>query len=407
MRFLIALYVFVSSAAVRSGVVGRVVLATAVAVTVVGLGTADASGAGKSNRPAITFISPSPSEGATLATNSVQFAFTYNRRPKQTQTLVCALSGPTSSSGACDAPAEFGTKGSVSGKAYTGLANGSYTFVVSLTLTDGGTTSATRHFTITVPVRHIYWTNPTGSIGRANVDGTGKDASFITGLQTGFPEGMAVDGNYIYWANLSQGIGRANLDGTGVNESFISGVQPGPVDVAVDGNHVYWGNHDDAVGRANLDGTGVNESFISGLLLQTDGVAVDGSHVYWSSSFGAIGRANLDGTGVNQSFITTGAFSAPVKVAVDGNYIYWANGESPDSIGRANLDGTGVNLSFIVVGPDLGGIAVDGNYIYWANFGTGMIGRANLDGTGVNQSFMFITIPSGPLIPFDVAVDAG
>jgi alpha-tubulin suppressor-like RCC1 family protein len=81
----------------------------------------------------------------------VSFAFTYNRKPKATRTLVCALSGPTSSSGACDAPVATAT-GSQSGKSYSALADGSYTFTVSRTLTDGGTASATRHFTVAVPV---------------------------------------------------------------------------------------------------------------------------------------------------------------------------------------------------------------------------------------------------------------
>ena len=104
-----------------------------------------------SARPAVTFVAPSPAEGATLTTDSVTFAFTYNKKPKATRTLTCTLSGPTSVSGACDAPVAFGEKGSRSGKFYSGLASGSYTFTVSLILTDGGTASATRHFTVAVP----------------------------------------------------------------------------------------------------------------------------------------------------------------------------------------------------------------------------------------------------------------
>ena len=90
------------------------------------LGAAQASAA---TRPAITFVSPpSPAQGATLTTNSVSFKFTYNRKPKATRTLVCALSGPTSSSGPCDPPTAPGADGSQSGASYGGLANGAYTF---------------------------------------------------------------------------------------------------------------------------------------------------------------------------------------------------------------------------------------------------------------------------------------
>jgi alpha-tubulin suppressor-like RCC1 family protein len=126
----------------------RIVIFIATAVGLMGIVSTLASAA----PPAITFVPPSPDEGATVTSNSVSFAFTYTKKPQATETLVCTLSGPTSSSGPCDSPVAFGDKGSQSGKSYTGLANGQYTFTVSLTLTDGGTASATRHFTVAVPV---------------------------------------------------------------------------------------------------------------------------------------------------------------------------------------------------------------------------------------------------------------
>ena len=72
----------------------------------------------------------------------------------------------------------------------------------------------------------IYWANNgTGTIGRANLDGTGANQSFITGSPASVPCGVAVDGGHIYWANTSFGtIARANLDGTGVDQNFITGV---------------------------------------------------------------------------------------------------------------------------------------------------------------------------------------
>src|SRR5262245_22753008 len=80
------------------------------------------------NNPSITFVSPSPAESASDSDGNVTFAFTYNRTPKQTATVTCALTGQGSQS--CDAPVAFpsnSTTGSKSGKAYTGLANGNYT----------------------------------------------------------------------------------------------------------------------------------------------------------------------------------------------------------------------------------------------------------------------------------------
>ena len=146
---------------------------------------------------------------------------------------------------------------------------------------------------------------------------------------------------YVYWTTGSSAtIGRANLDGTGVNQSFITGVGTSPDGVAVDGAHAYWTYFDtDAIGRANLDGTGVNPSFIAAPTSRGSQVAVDGAHVYWVSKFsdaapgppvlaspgtGAIGRANLDGTGVDPNFISGISFPAG-GVAVDGPHLYWTS----------------------------------------------------------------------------------
>src|SRR5918911_416018 len=150
----------------------------------------------------------------------------------------------------------------------------------------------------------VYWANSgTNSIGRANLDGTGADQSFITGANA--PDGVAVDGAHIYWANRAT-IGRANLDGTGASQNFIPGAL-NPSGVAVDGAHVHWANvNPRTIRRAKLDGTDVNQNFITGANAPA-GVAVDGAHLYWTNftgTGGAIGRANLDGTGVDQSFIT-------------------------------------------------------------------------------------------------------
>jgi hypothetical protein len=87
---------------------------------------------------------------------------------------------------------------------------------------------------VTVDATHIYWAdNRAGTIGRANRDGTGADPNFITGLDTNkvlnitgndTPASVAVDAAHIYWTSYAAGtIGRANLDGTGVHQKFITG----------------------------------------------------------------------------------------------------------------------------------------------------------------------------------------
>ncbi len=249
-------------------------------------------------------------------------------------------------------------------------------------------------------LRHVYWSNSDEgtTIGRADVDGSNVNQSFIGGA-SGL-EGVAVDANYVYWANNNSGtIGRANLDGSNVNQSFIGGVFC-PGGVAVDGNFVYWANFcTGTIGRANLDGSNPNQSFIGGAS-GSHGVAVDANYVYWAnSSTDTIGRANLDGSNPNQSFI--GGASGPLGVAVDANFVYWSNANS-FTIGRANLDGSNPNQSFIGGASAPFGVAVDGNFVYWANQNSGTIGRANLDGSNPNQSFI-----GGASGPKGVAVDAG
>lgn len=241
----------------------------------------------------------------------------------------------------------------------------------------------------------VYWSNYNSTIGRANVDGSGVNQSFIN--DPGHPLGLAVDGEHIYWTDFNYNtIARANLDGSGVNRSFISGAAD-PRGVAVDGQHVYWTNTDaGTIGRANLDGSGVNQTFISGASVPY-GVAVDRQHIYWTNlGSGTIGRANLDGSGANQSFIR-GA-RAPVGLAADGQHVYWTNTSQVLTIGRANVDGSGVNQSFVITASYPDGVAVDGQHIYWT-LESGTIARANLDGGGVNQSFI-----SGAIVPYGVAV---
>ncbi len=76
---------------------------------------------------------------------------------------------------------------------------------------------------IAVDSNYIYWgsnnSNPVGSIGRVNLDGGGlMELPFIGGA--GYSQSLSVDSSYIYWTT-GDSIGRANLDGTSVNTTFI------------------------------------------------------------------------------------------------------------------------------------------------------------------------------------------
>jgi hypothetical protein len=243
---------------------------------------------------------------------------------------------------------------------------------------------------VAVDASHIYWTGPNG-IGRANLDGSGFEPSFIPGVVDAAWHDLAVDASHVYWTYYYCGpgptsdfecngaIGRANLDGTGVDPTFIDGVIAGSV--AIDARFIYWtdlgpansaidtpGDTPDTIGRANLDGTDAETSFISvppGEAPELHGLAVDANHIYWtqvglSGLRGTIARADLDGTNVDQSFIPV---NPAFDIAIDATHVYWVRGvplgsHGPPAIGRANLDGTGAVGFFI--SPAGGGLAVDG-----------------------------------------------
>jgi hypothetical protein len=228
------------------------------------------------------------------------------------------------------------------------------------------------------------------SMGRANLDGTGINRTFVPSLPNGICGGIVTDGAHLYWAG-APGVGRANLDGSSPVDTFIN--SSNVCGVAVDGTHVYWTDQapTDGIGRANLDGTGIDQQFITGSSFAC-GVAVDSGHIYWANqgpmgTGTTIGRANLDGSNVDQSFIS-GA-SDPCGIAVDGTHVYWANLGS-GSIGRANLNGTGVDQNFIATSSPCG-LAVDGGHIYWSTAGQSTprsLARADLNGTNVESAFV-------------------
>lgn len=250
--------------------------------------------------------------------------------------------------------------------------------------------------TTTAHAGMLWWTNIVSanhSIGRAGIDGSSPDRSFITGI--GDPYGLFVSVDRVYWANFDQGtIARANLDGTGRDDAFIRGAS-GPADVFTDDDYIYWANSgSNSIGRARLGGTGVNQSFITGTRSAAT-VWADDSHVFWGNgSFAgqsSIGRANADGTGVNQNWLVDPGVRSPATVVANDAFLYWTNSAGAPTIGRARLDGTGVNGAFITAGPTgslPNGLAVSGQYLYWSLYGTNSIGRAALDGSPVDTAFI-------------------
>jgi hypothetical protein len=245
---------------------------------------------------------------------------------------------------------------------------------------------------------YVYWGNiSTNTIGRANLDGTGVNQSFITGLRG--VRGVAVNSTHIFWANNDfNSIGRANLDGTGANNSFIF-TAGAPNGVALSAAHVHWSTSAGNVGRANLDGTGVNNSPYPNVFVNAlGGLAVSSNFLYVAHQSGIV-RINIaNGTGSN--FIPH-TISYPLDIAVQSGRLYWPLFFT-SLIGRANVDGTDVNEQFISAGLHPQGIAVDANRVYWTLPEANAIGRARISGSGAHQTFI-----TGAGAPRGIAVDAG
>ena len=121
---------------------------------------------------------------------------------------------------------------------------------------------------------HLYWANPDGNtIGKATSIGKSVDEHFITGAARVTGLAVGVNRTYIYWSSANGTIGRADLNGTHVDHTFIKS-SDAPRGVAVDSAYIYWANADGTIGRANLDGTHVNEKFVKGASFAC-GLAVD------------------------------------------------------------------------------------------------------------------------------------
>ena len=158
--------------------------------------------------------------------------------------------------------------------------------------------------------------------------------NLIPGLSA--PFGVAVDGTLHLLGNACYGtIGRANLDGTGVNQSFITG--SGSLRPSRSTGRTSTGRNRDLnrIGRANLDGTGVNTDFITGIN-SPGGVAVDATHIYWGNdSTNTIAPREPRRHG-REPELHHRRLPSHAASRSTGTYIYWANGGTARSAARTS-----------------------------------------------------------------------
>lgn len=238
----------------------------------------------------------------------------------------------------------------------------------------------------------MYWTDGTGKIQQAEINGTGvRDVAANLGSAGGIAINM--EAGKIYWTNSANGkIQFADLDGGNIKDLVIEGISR-PADIALDfgSGKMYWTDNGlKAISRADIDGNNV-ETIIDAGLKFPKAIALDtaGGKIYWSDSWypAAINRANLDGSGV-ETIVSTD-LGDPSGLALDlrAGRIYWTDATvSTAKIERANLDGSD-REQLVTSGlywPRGIVLGIDSNKMYWVDSRQpGVIKFANLDGTGV------------------------
>jgi virginiamycin B lyase len=132
---------------------------------------------------------------------------------------------------------------------------------------------------------HVYWveidSGTPAYVSRVGLDGSNLQLGYVTIPGSSFPCGVAVNSANIFWSEpgffcCGTRIGRASINGSGADPSFIGGASA-PCGVALDtSSHLYWANLEaGTIGRANTDGTAVDQSFVATGTSAVCGVAVD------------------------------------------------------------------------------------------------------------------------------------
>ena len=148
----------------------------------------------------------------------------------------------------------------------------------------------------------VYWTtnNVANSfISSIDLDGSQENFKFL-GSNTIEPRGLAIDAGHVYWISRGENkIGRANLDLTGVEQNFLTGIEKS-MGLATDGDHLYWSANGDSLPNAGNDFYRFKADAPSGHRLtdiapdETDengievqgvlGASTDGSYLYYAAN---------------------------------------------------------------------------------------------------------------------------
>ena len=246
---------------------------------------------------------------------------------------------------------------------------------------------------------HVYWANGgAATIGRANLDGTGCNQSFISGATT--PRGRGRCRPRLLGQRRSAARSAAPTStARASNQSFISGASTRAASRSTPAR-LLGGLHGGTIGRANLDGTGVDQSFIDGV-----DRARAASRSTPATSTGRTparhDRPRQPRRHGRRPELHRRRRPDPAGVAVDARHIYWTNRPHRHDRPRQPRRHRRRPELHRRREPARAASRSTEPHLLGEQHADGTIGRANLDGTGVNQSFV-----SGASRPCGVAIDA-
>lgn len=180
-----------------------------------------------------------------------------------------------------------------------------------------------------------------GKIWRINLDGSGLE-ELASGIDD--PYGLALDvvNGKVYWTDDSGNISRANLDGSSPEIGIvnITDGQMRAIDLDVENNKMYFYEVNmENLYVADLDGSNVSVLVpgVYGYGIKVD--TVNDKIYFDDQNTETLIKANLDGSG-QEVFDDNGTRIYGIDIDHEENVIYWS-GRDSNAITKANLDGSG------------------------------------------------------------------
>ncbi|MEL7220714.1 MAG: T9SS type A sorting domain-containing protein [Bacteroidota bacterium] len=201
----------------------------------------------------------------------------------------------------------------------------------------------------------IYWVNSgNGTIGRANLDGTGVNQSFVTTAAN--PNKMTVGNSFIYYTHTNGDIGRANeSNGLGVNNAYVTDAN-GPEGIVVRSSIIVWTNSGDGTIKVSVAGSiaGPSVTVVTGEPGATELEVDNVGNLYWLDTTNNTierGVPNIFLGGFDKEVLVTGVNATTFHLDLDEDLIIW--NQASNILGSAELDGSNENLSFLDLGFDV------------------------------------------------------